>query len=159
MKSISTPNAPAAVGPYSQAVEAGPFVIVSGQLPIDPATGAAPDGAAAQAEQAFKNLLAILDAAGLGPQNVVKTTAYLADLADFAAVNAVYARVFSAPFPARACIQAAALPKGVRLEIAWEVRRKGEERPLVTGFTRHAFIDLKTFRPCPPPARFLAMFA
>ena len=117
MKVISTPSAPAAIGPYSQAVDAGPFVFVSGQLPADPATGAIPDGAAAQAERAFANVLAILAATGLGPESVVKTTVFLADLADFAAVNEVYAHVFSAPFPARSCVQVAAIPRGVRLEV------------------------------------------
>ena len=79
--------------------------------------GAIPDGAAAQAERAFANVLAILAAAGLGPESVVKTTVFLADLADFAAVNEVYSRMFSAPFPARSCVQAAALPRGARLEV------------------------------------------
>jgi 2-iminobutanoate/2-iminopropanoate deaminase len=116
-ETIATPSAPAAVGPYSQAVAAGPFVFVSGQLPVDPATGAIPDGAAAQAEQVFANVLAILAAAGLGPESVVKTTVFLADLADFAVVNEVYARVFPAPFPARSCVQVAAIPKGARLEV------------------------------------------
>ena len=114
---VSSAAAPAAIGPYSQAVDAGPFVFVSGQLPVDPATGAIPDGAAAQAERAFANVLAILAAAGLGPESVVKTTVFLADLADFAAVNEVYSRMFSAPFPARSCVQVAALPRGARLEV------------------------------------------
>ena len=114
---VSTSSAPAAVGPYSQAVAAGPFVFVSGQLPVAPATGEIPDGAAAQAERAFANVLAILAAAGLGPESVVKTMVFLADLADFAAVNEVYARVFPAPFPARSCVQVAAIPKGARLEV------------------------------------------
>ena len=116
-ETIATSSAPTAVGPYSQAVAAGPFVFVSGQLPVDPATGAIPDGAAAQAERAFANVLAILAAAGLGPESVVKTTVFLADLADFAAVNEVCARSFSAPFPARSCVQVAALPRGARLEV------------------------------------------
>ena len=116
-ETIATSSAPTAVGPYSQAVAAGPFVFVSGQLPVDPATGAIPDGAAAQAERAFANVLAILAATGLGPESVVKTTVFLADLADFAAVNEVCARSFSAPFPARSCVQVAALPRGARLEV------------------------------------------
>lgn len=114
---ISTPSAPAALGPYSQGIDAGPFVFVSGQLPVDPASGEIPDGATAQAERAFANVRAILAAAGLGPEHVVKTTVFLSDLADFAAVNEVYARAFSAPFPARSCVQAAALPRGARLEV------------------------------------------
>ena len=117
MTPISTPSAPAAVGPYSQAIDTGTLVFVSGQLPIDPATGAIPEGATAQAERAFANVRAILASAGLGPEHVVKTTVFLTDLADFAAVNEVYARVFPAPFPARSCIQVAAIPKGARLEV------------------------------------------
>ena len=114
---IPTPSAPAALGPYSQGIDAGPFVFVSGQLPVDPATGEIPDGATAQAERAFANVRAILAAAGLGPEHVVKTTVFLSDLADFAAVNEVCARSFSAPFPARSCVQVAALPRGARLEV------------------------------------------
>ena len=117
MKPISTASAPAAIGPYSQGIDAGSLVFVSGQIPVDPATGAVPEGAAAQAERAFANVRAVLAAAGLGPENVVKTTVFLADLADFAAVNEVYARAFSAPFPARSCVQVAGLPRGVRLEV------------------------------------------
>ena len=108
---VSTAAAPAAIGPYSQGIDAGPFVFVSGQLPVDPATGEIPDGATAQAERA------ILAAAGLGLEHVAKTTVFLSDLADFAAVNEVYARSFSAPFPARSCVQVAALPRGARLEV------------------------------------------
>ena len=114
---ISTSAAPAAVGPYSQAIDTGAVVFVSGQLPVNPTTGEIPDGAAAQAERAFANVLAILAAAGLGPESVVKTTVFLTDLADFTAVNEVYARVFPAPFPARSCVQVAAIPKGARLEV------------------------------------------
>ena len=117
MSPITTPAAPAAVGPYSQAIDSGALVFVSGQLPIDPVTGAIPDDGAAQAEQAFANIRAILEAAGLGLANVVKTTVFLADLADFAAVNDAYARAFRAPFPARSCVQVAAIPKGARLEV------------------------------------------
>jgi 2-iminobutanoate/2-iminopropanoate deaminase len=117
MSSISTPSAPAAVGPYSQAIDTGALVFISGQLPIDPATSAIPDGAVAQAEQAFANIRAILEAAGLGLADVVKTTVFLADLADFAAVNDAYSRAFRAPFPARSCVQVAAIPKGTRLEV------------------------------------------
>ena len=117
MSPVSTLSAPTAIGPYSQAIDTGAFVFVSGQLPVDPATGAIPDGASAQAEQAFANVRAILEAAGLGLANVVKTTVFLADLADFAAVNDAYARAFCAPFPARSCVQVAAIPKGARLEV------------------------------------------
>ena len=117
MKPVSTSSAPAAIGPYSQAIDAGALVFVSGQLPVDPATGAIPDGAAAQAERAFTNVRAILEAAGLGLESVVKTTMFLSDLADFAAVNDAYARAFRAPFPARSCVQVAAIPKGALLEV------------------------------------------
>ncbi len=116
-ETIATSSAPAAVGPYSQAVGTGPFVFVSGQLPVDPDTGEIPEGATEQAERAFANVRAILAAAGLGPEHVVKTTVFLTDLADFAAVNEVYARTFPAPFPARSCVQVAALPRGARLEV------------------------------------------
>ena len=117
MKPLSTAAAPAAIGPYSQGIDAGALVFVSGQIPVDPATGAVPEGAAAQAERAFANVRAVLAAAGLGPEHVAKTTVFLADLADFAVVNDAYARAFSAPFPARSCVQAAGLPRGVRLEV------------------------------------------
>jgi 2-iminobutanoate/2-iminopropanoate deaminase len=116
---ISAPGAPAAIGPYSHAVQAGQFTFTSGQLGLDPATGdfAAPD-AAGQARQALTNLAAVLAAAGLGLGDVVKTTVFLADMADFAAVNAVYAEFFPAGvLPARSAVQVAALPKGARVEI------------------------------------------
>ncbi len=115
---VSTNNAPAAIGPYSQAVAANGFVFCSGQLPIDPATGElASGGAAGQAEQALKNLAAVLEAAGTSLSGVLKTTCFLADMADFAAFNAVYAKYFSADFPARSTFQVAALPKGARVEV------------------------------------------
>ena len=117
MKAISIPSAPAALGPYSQAVDAGAFLFVSGQIPVNPSTGEIPLGATAQAEQAFSNVRAILEAAGLGMEAVVKTTVFLSDLADFPTVNEVYARFFSKPFPARSCVQVAAIPKGARLEV------------------------------------------
>ncbi len=116
---IATEHAPAAVGPYSQAVEAGDTVYVSGQVPLVPATGQLVDGGIqAQAEQALRNVGAILEAAGLGYADVVKTTVLLADIADFAAVNEVYARFFTGPvLPARAAFQVAALPLGAGVEI------------------------------------------
>ena len=116
---IATEHAPAAVGPYSQAVEAGGTVYVSGQVPLAPATGQLVDGGIqAQAEQALRNVGAILEAAGLGYADVVKTTVLLADIADFAAVNEVYARFFTGPvLPARAAFQVAALPLGAGVEI------------------------------------------
>ena len=115
---IHTENAPAAIGPYSQAIEAGNTIYVSGQLPIDPATGAfAGEDIAAQTRQSLTNIKAILAEAGADMSNVVKTTVLLADMADFAAMNAVYAEFFTAPFPARAAFQAAALPKNAKVEI------------------------------------------
>lgn len=113
-----TANAPAAIGPYSQAVCAGGFVYVSGQIPLDPATGefAGPD-IRTQTRQSLKNIAAILAAAGSGMDRVVKTTVLLKDIGDFAAMNEVYAEAFTAPYPARAAFEAAALPKGALVEI------------------------------------------
>lgn len=117
MKVISTANAPAAIGPYSQALDTGSMVFVSGQLPVDPATGTMADTVEAQAQQSLANIKAILTEAGLSMADVVKTVIFLADINDFAAVNAVYAKEFAEPFPARSCVQAAAIPKGAKLEI------------------------------------------
>ena len=115
---IHTPNAPAAIGPYSQAVKTGNLVFVSGQIPIDPATGIfAGDDIATQTAQCFKNITAILKEAGASLADVVDVTVLLADIADFAAMNEVYAQFFEEPYPARAAFQAAALPKGARVEI------------------------------------------
>ena len=115
---IHTDNAPAAIGPYSQAVQAGNTIYVSGQLPIDPATGAfAGEDITAQTRQSLNNIKAILAEAGADMSNVVKTTVLLANIADFAAMNAVYAEFFTAPFPARAAFQAAALPRNALVEI------------------------------------------
>lgn len=115
---ISTGGAPAAIGPYSQAVVAGGLVFVSGQIPLDPATGElVPGGAGAQAGRALASLRAVLEAAGSGLDRVVKTTVFLTDLADFAAVNAVYSGFFPADPPARATVQVAALPRGAAVEI------------------------------------------
>jgi 2-iminobutanoate/2-iminopropanoate deaminase len=120
---IATDKAPAAIGPYSQAVRVGDLVFCSGQIPLDPATGALVEGEfAAQARRALDNLTAVLGGAGLSMDDVVRTTIYLADLADFAEANRVYAEYFTAPYPARSTVQAAALPKGARVEIdviAW----------------------------------------
>ncbi len=117
MKQISTPNAPAAIGPYSQALRSGNMVFVSGQIPVNPATGEMPTDIAEQARQALTNLQNVLTAAGLGMKNVIKTTVFLADLKDFAAVNAVYESFFLAPYPARSCVQVAGIPKGALVEI------------------------------------------
>ncbi len=115
---ISTDKAPAAIGPYSQAVRAGNTVYVSGQLPIDPVTGEfAGDGIASQTEQSLKNISAILKEAGMDMSNVVKTTVLLADIGDFNSMNEVYAKFFSGACPARAAFQAAAIPKGALVEI------------------------------------------
>lgn len=120
---VTTAAAPAAIGPYSQAIRAGDFLFLSGQIPLDPATGALVEGGiATQTQQVFRNLGAILEAAGSSFHDVVKTTVYLADMAEFAAMNEVYGTYFSAPAPARATIQAARLPRDVRVEIdlvAW----------------------------------------
>lgn len=117
-EAVSTGRAPEAIGPYSQAIKAGPFVFVSGQIPLDPESGQMVDGdIAAQTHRVFGNLRAILDAAGTSLERVVRTTVYLADMNDFAAMNQVYGTYFSPPAPARATIQAARLPKDARVEI------------------------------------------
>ncbi|MCI9553795.1 RidA family protein [uncultured Oscillibacter sp.] len=116
MKVLETKNAPGAIGPYSQGFEVNGFVFTSGQIPVDPATGEAPEGIAAQAEQSCKNVGAILEAAGAGFDKVFKTTCFLADMGDFAAFNEVYAKYFTSK-PARSCVAVKALPKGVLCEI------------------------------------------
>ena len=113
---ISTPNAPAAVGPYAQGWTAGDFVFTSGQLGLDPVSGQLPAGIAAQAEQSCRNVAAVLEAAGASLQDVVKTTCFLADMGDFAAFNEVYARYFPTK-PARSCFAVKDLPKGGLCEI------------------------------------------
>ena len=117
--SIQTDKAPAAIGPYSQAIDSGAgLLFVSGQLPIDPATGAFPEGGVKeQTRQSLTNARAILEQAGLGLENVVKTTVFLADMGDFAAMNEVYAQFFSAPYPARSAVAVKTLPKGALVEI------------------------------------------
>ena len=119
MKSaISSPNAPKAIGPYSPAVRAGQWVFLSGQVPMDPATGNLIEGdIAAQTRRVFDNLGALLTAAGLSFSHVVRTTVFLADMNDFAAMNQVYATCFSDPYPARSTVQVARLPKDARVEI------------------------------------------
>jgi 2-iminobutanoate/2-iminopropanoate deaminase len=118
MKAISTPQAPAAIGPYSQAIHSGDLVFLSGQVPIDPATGDLVVGdIAVQTERVLDNLGAVLAAAGATFADVVKTTIYLVDLGDFQAVNQTYAKRFAAAPPARATVQVSALPKGARVEI------------------------------------------
>ena len=113
---IATNNAPGAIGPYSQGWVVGEFVYTSGQIPVDPATGAIPEGIAAQAEQSCKNVGAILEAAGTSLEQVFKTTCFLADMGDFAAFNEAYAKFFTSK-PARSCVAVRELPKGVLCEI------------------------------------------
>ena len=117
-KIISTPQAPAAIGPYSQAVQVGNLVYTSGQIPIDPATGVfAEGGIKEQTRQSLLNVKAILEEAGLTMSNVVKTTVFLADMGDFADMNEVYAEFFAEPYPARSAVAVKALPKGALVEI------------------------------------------
>lgn len=116
-KTVTAPNAPAAVGPYCHAKLAGNTLYTSGQLGLVPATGELPQGVEAQAAQALDNLKAVLEAAGMGLEDVVKTTVFLADMNDFAAVNAIYAKYFPGEAPARSCVQVAALPKSGLFEI------------------------------------------
>ncbi len=116
MKTVSTKNAPAAIGPYSQAQIVGNMVYTSGQIPIIPETGELAQGLEAQANQVFKNLSELLKAAGTDMSKVVKTTVFIKDMNDFAAINAIYANYFTEPFPARSCVEVARLPKDVALE-------------------------------------------
>jgi len=114
---VETNAAPAAIGPYSQAIRTDELIFTAGQLGSDPASGELAEGAAAQADRAIRNLTAILDAAGTSLERVVKTTVFLADFADFAAVNEIYASHFSTPYPARSTVAVKALPKGALVEI------------------------------------------
>ncbi|MBJ2186335.1 Rid family detoxifying hydrolase [Paramuribaculum intestinale] len=116
-KQIATTAAPAAIGPYSQAIDLGNMVFISGQIPVNPATGEIPEGIKAQTAQSIANIKAILAEAGLTIDNVVKTTVFLADMADFTAMNEVYAESFTAPFPARSAVAVRELPKQVLVEI------------------------------------------
>ncbi len=118
-KIISTPNAPAAIGPYSQGIDCGTFVVTSGQIPIDPATGNLVEGdITAQTRKSLENVKAILEANGMTMDNVVKTTVFLAHMSDFAAMNAVYAEFFTeGQYPARSAVEVGALPKGALVEI------------------------------------------
>lgn len=116
-EAIRTDAAPPALGPYSQAIVAGGLVFTAGQLGGDPRSGQLPEGIEAQTLQALRNIASVLEAAGAGWEDVVKTTVFLADMSDFAAFNAVYAEVLAEPFPARSTVEASALPKGARIEI------------------------------------------
>lgn len=116
-KQIATTAAPAAIGPYSQAIDLGNMVFISGQIPVNPANGEIPEGIKAQTAQSISNIKAILTEAGLSIDNVVKTTVFLANMADFTAMNEVYAEAFTAPFPARSAVAVRELPKQVLVEI------------------------------------------
>ena len=116
-KAISTTKAPGAIGPYSQAIDAGSFVFISGQIPVNPGTGNIPEGITAQTAQSISNIKAILAEAGLSVDNVVKIPAFLANMGDFAAMNEVYAANFTSPFPARSAVAVKDLPKQVLVEI------------------------------------------
>lgn len=116
-KVIATNQAPAAIGPYSQAIEVGNMVFTSGIIPVVPATGEIPEGSAAQADQAFQNLSNLLQAAGTSMDKVVKTTVFIKEMNDFGAINEVYAKYFPEPYPSRSCVEVARLPKDVMLEI------------------------------------------
>lgn len=117
MKTLETKNAPAAIGPYSQAIEVNGMVYTSGIIPVDPATGNIPEGSVAQAEQAFLNMKNLLEAAGTDISQVVKTTVFIKEMNDFGAINEVYAKYFTEPYPSRSCVEVARLPKDVMLEI------------------------------------------
>ena len=116
-KIIVTDKAPAAIGPYSQAVEIGGFVFASGQIPIDPATGNIPEGIEAQAKQALTNVSNLMEAAGLTMADVVKTSVFIKNMDDFAKINEIYATFFNGDFPARSCVEVARLPKDVLIEV------------------------------------------
>ena len=114
---LSTPKAPAAIGPYSQGTRAGNLIITSGQIPVDPQTGAIPEGIEAQTKQAMENVLAVLAEAGATAENIIKTTVFLKNMDDFAAMNGVYASFFAADPPARSAVEVARLPKDCPIEI------------------------------------------
>ena len=116
-KVISTTKAPAAIGPYSQAIEANGFVFASGQIPVDPETGVIPEGIEAQAEQVMKNMKNLLEAAGTSIDQVVKTSVFIKNMDDFATINVIYAKYFEKDCPARSCVEIARLPKDVLLEM------------------------------------------
>lgn len=117
MKEIKTTNAPAAIGPYSQAIITGNMLFTSGQIPINPATGEIPEGVEAQARQALTNVKNLIEASGTSIDNVVKTSVFIKDMNDFAKINEIYAEFFTEPYPARSCVEVARLPKDVLLEI------------------------------------------
>ena len=116
MKQIKTNNAPAAIGPYSQAIVSGNTVFCSGQIPINPENGEIPEGVQAQAHQVFRNIKNLLEAAGSSIDKTIKTSVFIKNMDDFAEINAIYAEYFTEPFPARSCVEVARLPKDVLLE-------------------------------------------
>lgn len=122
-KVISTEKAPAAIGPYSQAIEVNGMVYTSGVIPVVPETGEIPEGSRAQARQAFSNLKNLVEAAGCSMEQVVKTTVFIKEMDDFGAINEVYAEFFPAPYPARSCVEVARLPKDVMLEVEAVVQK------------------------------------
>ncbi len=117
MNEIKTNKAPAAIGPYSQAIVLGDMVFTSGQIPVNPETGIIPDGAELQANQVFTNLKNLLEEAGSSIENVIKTTVFIKNMDDFAKINEVYAKYFTTPYPARSCVEVARLPKDVLIEV------------------------------------------
>lgn len=117
MKEIKTTNAPAAIGPYSQAIISGNMLFTSGQIPINPATGEIPEGVEAQARQALTNVKNLIEASGASMDKVVKTGVFIKDMNDFAKINEIYAEFFTEPYPARSCVEVARLPKDVLVEI------------------------------------------
>ena len=117
MKETKTNNAPAAIGPYSQAITVGNMLFTSGQIPINPATGDIPEGVEAQAEQAFKNLCNLVEESGSKVENIIKTTVFIKEMNDFGTINEIYKKYFKEPFPARSCVEVARLPKDVLLEV------------------------------------------
>lgn len=116
-KVISTDKAPGAIGPYSQAIEVNGMVFTSGVIPVDPATGVIPEGIEAQANQAFSNLVNLIEASGAAVNQVIKTTVFIKEMNDFAKINEIYSKYFKEPYPARSCVEVARLPKDVLLEI------------------------------------------
>ena len=117
MEQVSTNKAPAAIGPYSQAVKVGNLLFTSGQIPLNPETSEIPEGVEAQAEQAFTNVKNLIEASGASIDNTVKTVVFIQNMDDFGKINEIYAKYFTEPYPARSCVEVAKLPKGVLLEV------------------------------------------
>ena len=145
-KVISTEKAPAAIGPYSQAIEVNGMVYTSGIIPVVPETGEIPEGSVAQAKQALTNLSNLLEAAGTNMDNVVKTTVFIKEMNDFSAINDVYKTFFTADFPSRSCVEVARLPKDVMLEIEAIANKKGKQfqrTPCERYFGTVFFMEIK----------------